>query len=378
MKQSTISKPAKPHPGFPLFPHATRRWAKKVRGKMHYFGPWDDPQGALAEWLRVKDDLLAGRATRPKTEGLPLRELLNRFLTAKQRLVDSGEIRQRSWDEYHASCERLVSAFGRDRVIADLAGDDFETHRANLAKKWNPTTLTNEIQRVRTVFKFAFDEGLIGRPVRFGSSFKKPSRRVMRVTRQEKGERMLEAPQIQSLLKDASSILRAMVLLGINGGFGNRDVGLLPLAALDLDGGWINFPRPKTGISRRVPLWPETVAALREVVANRPPTTDSSVSGLVFVTKYGGAWAKEQAGRDPVCLMFGRLLRNLKLHRPGIGFYALRHTFRTIADAARDQPAAHSIMGHADDTIDGHYRERIDDCRLRRVVDHVRGWLFVE
>jgi hypothetical protein len=37
---STLSgpanKPNKPHRGFPLFPHATRRWAKKSRGEMHY------------------------------------------------------------------------------------------------------------------------------------------------------------------------------------------------------------------------------------------------------------------------------------------------------------------------------------------------------
>jgi len=63
-------------------------------------------------------------------------------------------------------------------------------------------------------------------------------------------------------------------------------------------------------------------------------------------------------------------------HRPGLGFYALRHTFRTVADATKDFPAIRLIMGHADDSIDDVYREKIDDTRLLAVTEHVRKWLF--
>ena len=81
-------RPEKPYPEFPLFPHATRRWAKKIRGKMHYFGPWDDPDAALALYKAQADDLHAGRTPRAGTaEGLTVRRLLNLFLTAKQRRV---------------------------------------------------------------------------------------------------------------------------------------------------------------------------------------------------------------------------------------------------------------------------------------------------
>lgn len=157
-------------------------------------------------------------------------------------------------------------------------------------------------------------------------------------------------------------------------GFGNAHCGHLPRSAVDLEGGFIDFPRPKTGIPRRCPLWPETVDAIRESLDVRPSPRDPADADLVFVTKYGGSWAKDD---DPAAITkeMRKLLNSLGI-KGRRNFYTLRHTFRTVADEARDQPAADYIMGHEVPHMSSVYRERISDDRLRAVVDQVRRWLF--
>jgi hypothetical protein len=90
--QDQPTRPAKPSPAFPLFPHAAGVWAKKIRGKMYYFGPWSDPDAALAKYLEQKDALHAGRKPRESSDGATVKEVVNHFLTAKLALVDSGEL----------------------------------------------------------------------------------------------------------------------------------------------------------------------------------------------------------------------------------------------------------------------------------------------
>jgi len=368
-------KPAKPYPDFPLFPHATGRWAKKIRGQLRYFGPWADPDAALQLYLDQRDDLYAGRRPRISTEGTSIRDLCNRFLTAKRMLADTHEITERTFADYKSVCTRVIDAFGRTRLVSDLGTEDFEELRAKLSKTRGPVALGNEIQRVRVVFKYAFDAGLVDRPVRFGPTFRRPSKKTLRKVRNVKGPRLFEAQEIRTMLEAAGPQLKAMILLGINCGFGNSDVATLPIAAISLARAWLDYPRPKTGVHRRCPLWPETIAALQIVAQKRPQPKDVSSDRLIFITKYGQPWAKVTCD-NPVTKEMTKLLKSLKLHRPGLNFYALRHTFETIAGETKDQVAVDHIMGHARDDMASVYRERISDERLKAVTEAVRGWLY--
>jgi integrase len=412
--RKAAERPKKPYPDFPLTPHPSGAWQKKIRGKIHYFGRWakrvngklvrvegDGWEEALELYKAQADDLHAGRTPRVQGDTLTVADLCNRFLTAKHRQREAREITPRMYDEYKGTTDRLVATFGKTRLVDDLAADDFEALRDAMAKLWGPVRLGNEIQKVRTVFKYGFEAGLIETPVRYGPQFKKPSASVMRRHRAHNGERMLEAAELRRVLEvlagkpvqtgrtDAESgepetvtlkpspALRAMILLGVNCGLGNHDCALLPLSALDLQGGWLNFPRPKTGVARRCPLWPQTVAALREAIAARPEPRQDDAAGLVFLTVRGRPWLSRGIA-NPVSVAARDVMKAVGVHHEGIGFYTLRHVFRTVADAARDPVAIDLIMGHTDPSMGGRYRERIEDRRLRAVAEHVRQWLFDE
>src|SRR3989440_11452334 len=102
-RKGATDRPKKPYPDFPLTPHASGAWQKKIRGKIHYFGKWakrvngklvriegDGWKEALEAYKAVAEDLHAGRTPRVKGDGLTVADLSNAFLTAKRRKVSSG------------------------------------------------------------------------------------------------------------------------------------------------------------------------------------------------------------------------------------------------------------------------------------------------
>ena len=387
MSKSTRKPRSRKPADFPLTKHPRGYWCKKCRGKLYYFGRIDsDPTGqtAVAKWLAEKDYLLNGLTPPSSPGGLTVQELVNRFLTNKQDQLHSGELSERTFRQYDQNCGRLVESFGERRLVADLTSTDFGQLRAKLVEGRGPVALKNEITVAKMVFKFAYDEGFIDKPMRYGQSFDAPSRKTLRVERTKRGPKLFEAAEVRAILDAAGVPMRAFVLLGINAAFGATDIASLPKDAIDLQAGWIDYARGKTGIDRRIPLWPETIAAVQDAIDQRPKAKDKADDDLAFLTRFGTRWLKlnRTEGRegatpdDAIGKAFKKLLVALGIERAGVSFYALRHTYRTIADEAKDQPAAGSIMGHHDPSMAAAYREKISDDRLQAVTETVRRWLF--
>lgn len=378
----TRQKPAKPRKDYPLFPHGNGQWAKKIRGKQYYFGSWDDPVAAEAKYLADREYLQAGRTPPQVSDGCRVRDLVNRFLTVKESMVHSGELAPRSFRDYHKSCELLIEHFGRERLVEDIRVEDFEAYRLKLGRGRGLHAIGTQVTLCRMVFNFAFDNELIEKPLRFGQNFKRPSKKSMRIDRGKKqrqhGRKMFEAAELRQLIGSATRPLKAMILLGANGALGAADLAVLPQKAID--GDWMTFARVKTGIERRIPLWPETATAILDAISHRPTPKGDTDSDLVFITKYGQRWLRTgpsgTSNVDKVCDAFNKLLRSLNLKRPGVAFYALRHTFETIGGGTGDQVAVDAIMGHVNDDMASQYREFVPDERLRAVTDFVRNWLW--
>ncbi len=396
-------KPPKQSYSFHLTAHNNGQWCKKIRGKLHFFGVWTDPQAALERYLAVAADLHAGR--RPRLNLLPdaltVKDVCNRYLTYQLERAESGEIGHRWFED----CRCVVESFARFidplRLVEDLGPEDFQKFRRRLVREGlggktglGVHALNRAITIIRSMFKYAYDCDLVSKPVRYGKAFDRPSATLKRKSRKaaelENGKRLFKASEIITLFDAANTSLRAMIRLGINCGFGNIDCARLPISCVNLEKGVIDFARPKTGIERTIPLWSETVRALHEALRNRPESKDGDLNKLFFLTPTGLSWVREhvrraQGGRiekvvrvDAIAKEFSELLSTTEVKRKGIGFYTLRHTFRTWADEVKDQHAIHRIMGHAIPGMSGIYVEEIGLDRLRAVVEHVRKKLFGE
>ena len=220
------------------------------------------------------------------------------FSPASEARSSRVNLSSQSFSDYFRSCERLINGLGKDRRVDDLAPADFEKYRQKLAKEYGIVTLKNEINRALIMFKYAYDQRLIDRPVHYGQSFDKPSAKMLRRARNEAGPKLFEADEMRRIIHGADEIMRAMVLLAANGGLGNGDLANLAKSRIDFGSGWLDYPRPKTETHRRIPLWPTTLAAVQTAIAQRPAATSEDDADMCFLTVQGNRWVRTQPSKS--------------------------------------------------------------------------------
>jgi integrase len=366
------------------------RWCKHykdIHGNWKWWYGRGSEQEALDEWNRVKVDLLAGREPDPLPSSpdavVTMARLVNEFLHHKKQRVESGELVALTWQQYKHVGEMLVKSqdgstgyFDRDLPAAKVRPEHFQELRARLARKYGPVALGTRIQIVRMIFKYGRKKGLLTKDIDYGDEFNRPSKKALRTARNERGNQCFESQQIKALLAKAEPHMKAMILLAINGGLGNTDLAMLTEEPFDLNNGWLNYPRRKTQVFRRIPLWPETVKAVREAIKARRPAKDPADAELLFIGKLGSSYMSDTGGHR-IAHEFEDLCEDAGV--TGRAFYDLRRSFATIADnLSRDKDGVKAIMGHVPESEDmlDLYRQGFFDERLRSVVEHVHGWLF--
>lgn len=376
-KKAKSPKVAKPYADFPLTAHRNGQWCKKIRGKIHYFGPVVDPDAALSKYLEERDDLQAGRIpNRERDNRTTTVDLVNRFIHRSRQRMEAGELSEVSYLDYFQVGELIVQHFGRTTDPEQLRPADFGEFRFKMAAKYAPSRLAKIVAVCRMIFKWGFDSEYLDRMPRFGPDFSTPAKSTHRRHRSEQEKKLLTAKEIKALIEAADPKWRAIILLCINGGLGNSDVSRLRLN--QVSGDWLDFPREKTGIDRRIYIWPETLQAVEDYKRHRE-TPKPEASDLLFLSKHGGPLivVRSTGKRTDLTIEgFRRIAKKAGIHRPRMGLYWLRHTYRTVADAVRDRPAIDFTMGHSDGSMAANYRHDIADDRLQAVAEHVRDWLF--
>ncbi len=364
-----MQKPKKPYPDFPLFAHDRGYWAKCIKRKFYYFGPWDDPDGALAEYERVRHDLYAGRTPPPKTEGGSLRDAVNLWLAARKADIETGELSLDTWKEYRRIGKRIVACLGDSAIVQSLTPEHFARVRTALVDGYAIKSGRNNIRKARLFFRWLYTSGHCEKELRYRDALKMPAKGALRREQANKPSKLFTQSEILKLAEHATGYMKPGVWLAINCGYGNRD--LVQLKWSYIEGSYVNYDRPKTGVIRRASLWPETLVALIHWRAASP--TSEYVCCGASGQQLGG-----ETNNTPIPHLFTKIAKAAGIKLGGKGFYGLRHTYRTIADESKDLVAIDLTMGHADTRMGTEYTHGISDARLDEVSATVRRWLMTD
>ncbi len=274
----------------------------------------------------------------PSGSLVTVKELANRFLAAQQANWKAPETTLRS---YKGWLRRFLKDHPNLRA-GEFTVEMFAAWKVSLRKRnYSPESINHYLTAVRSIFNFADDLDLLEKVPKLKRVKNEPPRPVGSVEKP-----LYTTEQIHRLLEHADIQLKVMLLLGLNCGFGPKD--LHDLTWKHIRGERVTLPRSKTGICQTFLLWPETLQALEHLRRHRKELIGRmakrgrhrSDGGSVFTTRFWKPWSK-----DSVAEQFRRLCKKAKV--PCYGFYRLRHCASTAMSLVTTPHVQRKFMRHS-------------------------------
>ncbi|MHC4863177.1 MAG: tyrosine-type recombinase/integrase [Planctomycetota bacterium] len=329
---------------FPLTLHSTGQYCKKIKGKMHYFGK--DKKQALERYLEQAAFLHNGKAEMLNTTNgnMTLKSLCNIYLQHQQAKAASAEITIRHYADQSSCLKKFMSFIGQHRKISEISSLDLQNYKRKLKRAYNSAHRINlSISIMKTMFHWARKNDVLDHiPNVDAVSSAKIIHKQRHVFTSEETRRLFDCADVQ---------MKAMIWLGLNCGFGCTDCAELRWSDLDPANGRVKLARGKTGVSRDLPLWPETIQSLENIPKSAKSVFSTAKEKPLIRTTY-------QTNRDGsgkysninlVTSRFCKLMKKTGIQAPkGTGFYTLRRTAATIAARSGDPFAVQRLLGHAD------------------------------
>jgi integrase len=172
--------------------------------------------------------------------------------------------------------------------------------------------------------------------------------------------------------------MKAMILLGLNCGFGCTDCAELKWSDLDLVNDRVKLARGKTGVSRDLPLWPETIQSLKNIPKSGKLVFHASNDKPLIRTKYhiNKDGSNKYSNINLVTSRFCKLMKKAGIRAPkGIGFYALRRTAATMAARSGDPFAVQRLLGHANLKMATRYVQDVSE-QTDRAIENSRRYVI--
>lgn len=324
-------------------------WTDRMRREQAV--PADKTIGALAKKWSADRANEAVKGVRSADGADNMRISLDHFVTFAGATTAAESIDADLWGRWHTEC--------RSQIARRNEGGDGDGWADEYAKK--------VFGVARSFVKWLWERSLCELPRNLEK---------LRIEVGSKAIPIFSDAEIKLLLDGATGQHKLHLLLMLNTGMTQKDISDLRKDQIDLDAGTITRRRSKTKNQRNVPvvcypLWPVTVALLREHLSDDPIYA-------LLTTKSNKRWVrKEMVGghlkkADNIATLFQHLRRKVNLKGKGKSLKVFRKTSATRLKGSKEyRDLRYYFLGHSDRTV----ADRNYAAESQTLMDEAIKWL---